>query len=528
MDLNYCIILVFGFFAGVLSVSVKHDGWRPEHRGWSTWHDHSRCSASCGGGVRTRARKCHGGRDSDDYRHCGGAAYRTESCNTHPCPDSKEHVHLSSWTTWFRHSKCSVSCGGGVQIRTRSCHGDRDSDHHHRCSGSTVSTQPCNTHPCPDTLSGRWSTWHDSSHCSVSCGGGLRTRTRSCHHHHRDHKPKGGHHDHYDYPCQGPTTRTEACNTQPCPVNGGWSRWHTQSKCSVSCGGGVKVQVRYCDNPPPRSGGQQCSGVSTQSVPCKTRLCPVNGGWSRWKVQSKCSVSCGGGVRVRARTCTNPPPGRGGQQCIGISTRSETCNTKPCPVDGGWSRWQHTSCSVTCGGGVKSYTRTCTHPSPSPGGHKCPGPSTRSEVCNTQPCPVDGGWSSWQNPSQCSVTCDGGLRTRTRTCNHPTPANGGNQCQGGSLLREHCNTSPCPVPTTTTTTTTTTMTPPTTTTTPPTTTTTPPTTTTTPPTTTTTPPTTTTTPPTTTTTPTKPPTTTTMSTPSTTKKKFFTIRAVLN
>lgn len=65
--------------------------------------------------------------------------------------DSKEHVHLSSWTSWFRHSKCSVSCGGGVQIRTRSCHGDRDSDHHHRCSGSTVSTQPCNTHPCPDT-----------------------------------------------------------------------------------------------------------------------------------------------------------------------------------------------------------------------------------------------------------------------------------------------------------------------------------------------------------------------------------------
>lgn len=67
------------------------------------------------------------------------------------------------------------------------------------------------------SVSGRWSTWHDSSHCSVSCGGGLRTRTRSCHHHHRDHKPKGGHHDHYDYPCQGPTTRTEACNTQPCP-----------------------------------------------------------------------------------------------------------------------------------------------------------------------------------------------------------------------------------------------------------------------------------------------------------------------
>lgn len=56
-------------------------------------------------------------------------------------------------------------------------------------------------------------------------------------------------------------------------------------------------------------------------------------------------------------------------------------------VDGGWSRWQPTSCSVTCGGGVKSFARTCTHPSPASGGHKCQGPSTKSEVCNTQPCP---------------------------------------------------------------------------------------------------------------------------------------------
>lgn len=33
------------------------------------------------------------------------------------------------------------------------------------------------------------------------------------------------------------------------------------------------------------------------------------------------------------------------------------------------------------------YARTCTHPSPGHGGHKCQGPSTKSEVCNTQPCP---------------------------------------------------------------------------------------------------------------------------------------------
>lgn len=34
----------------------------------------------------------------------------------------------------------------------------------------------------------------------------------------------------------------------------------------------------------------------------------LNGGWSKWKIQSECSVSCGRGVRPRVRTCNNPSP----------------------------------------------------------------------------------------------------------------------------------------------------------------------------------------------------------------------------
>lgn len=66
-------------------------------------------------------------------------------------------------------------------------------------------------------MSSGWSTWHDSSHCSVSCGGGYRTRIRSCHSHHRTHEDHQNHDDHRNHICQGPTTRTETCNTQPCP-----------------------------------------------------------------------------------------------------------------------------------------------------------------------------------------------------------------------------------------------------------------------------------------------------------------------
>lgn len=57
----------------------------------------------------------------------------------------------------------------------------------------------------------------------------------------------------------------------------------------------------------------------------------VNGGWSKWQIQSKCSVKCGGGVQTITRSCNKPTPANGGRDCRGSSTQSEICNTNPCP-----------------------------------------------------------------------------------------------------------------------------------------------------------------------------------------------------
>lgn len=54
-----------------------------------------------------------------------------------------------------------------------------------------------------------------------------------------------------------------------------------------------------------------------------------------------------------------------------------------CPrIDGGWSAWS--ACSVSCGGGVQ--TRTCDNPAPANGGAACVGPNT--QACNTTACPI--------------------------------------------------------------------------------------------------------------------------------------------
>lgn len=59
-------------------------------------------------------------------------------------------------------------------------------------------------------------------------------------------------------------------------VNGGLSQWSQFGPCTKSCGGGVRMRHRQCNNPRPRYGGKDCDEsdiVEIQS--CGIRKCPV-------------------------------------------------------------------------------------------------------------------------------------------------------------------------------------------------------------------------------------------------------------
>ncbi|XP_048736193.2 coadhesin-like [Ostrea edulis] len=402
--------------------------------GWSHWGRFGDCSVTCGHGTMIRTRTCthpapaHGGAD------CVGSPTQQYRCvKTHYCPTN------GGWSHWGSFGDCSVTCGHGTMIRTRTCthpapaHGGAD------CMGSPTDCNKCvKTHYCP--IDGGWSGWSAFGHCSVTCGNGYKTRTRSC----SNPAP-----DHDGADCHGDALNTHICREHHCPINGGWSAWNIWSKCSVTCGTGTIYRSRTCTHPAPEHGGVNCVGQPTEYKECvfhHTRHCPVDGGWSQWSTSSLCTATCGGGTRIRTRTCTQPRPEYGGDQCMGFPNETLRCAQQDCPVDGQWSAWsRYSDCTTTCGVGTKTRYRSCSNPAPLNGGKFCSGLKSEIDQCNIAPCPVDGGWGSWSSYSRCSVTCGVGIQQKQRTCTEPAPAHGGTSCVGESVVSRNCTQVDCPV-----------------------------------------------------------------------------------
>ncbi|XP_041851598.1 A disintegrin and metalloproteinase with thrombospondin motifs 15-like [Melanotaenia boesemani] len=60
----------------------------------------------------------------------------------------------------------------------------------------------------------------------------------------------------------------------------------------------------------------------------------VDGRWGKWGAFGDCSRSCGGGVQLSMRECNNPVPENGGKYCYGLRIKYRSCNLSPCPETG--------------------------------------------------------------------------------------------------------------------------------------------------------------------------------------------------
>merc|ERR1712012_1168018 len=119
-----------------------------------------------------------------------------------------------------------------------------------------------------------------------------------------------------------------------------------------------------------------------------------------------------------------------------------------CPIDGGFTAWTAwAGCSVTCEQGTWTRTRSCTNPSPQYNGAPCSGATSQTQACDAGiMCPIDGGFTAWTAWAGCSVTCEYGTWGRSRSCTNPSPQYNGAPCSGATSQTTQCNAGiMCPI-----------------------------------------------------------------------------------
>ncbi|XP_048241490.1 uncharacterized protein LOC124124850 isoform X5 [Haliotis rufescens] len=266
-------------------------------------------------------------------------------------------------------------------------------------------------------------------------------------------------------------------------VDGGWDAWTTWHivSCSATCGAnvvGVSRRVRYCDNPTPANGGKNCEGerIERNSTTCDLPECIILSGLKNLTLRVGEEMTLSAGTKASATgaaqwyrhghllhdssrvaitndntnyslTLRNLTVGDTGTYTFSFDGQTAEGHLLVV-ADGGWSVWSdwNRTCSATCGTNIPATqrrTRTCDNPEPANGGNSCTGdPSEQTtSACNLGSCdtePVDGGWDVWTSwhITSCSATCGvnvAGVLRRARYCDHPTPRNGGANCNGSRI-----------------------------------------------------------------------------------------------
>ncbi|KAM3875636.1 cartilage intermediate layer protein 1 [Diretmus argenteus] len=115
------------------------------------------------------------------------------------------------------------------------------------------------------------------------------------------------------------------------PVQAYWTDWGEWGPCSTTACNDVGIQVRQrtcvSTQPLPLLLVPACQGHHSERRECGTPPCTAK--WSPWGRWGTCSVTCGGGRRIRRRTCVRTAVT---VQCVGRPVEMQKCGKSPCPA----------------------------------------------------------------------------------------------------------------------------------------------------------------------------------------------------
>ncbi|XP_066928478.1 A disintegrin and metalloproteinase with thrombospondin motifs gon-1-like [Clytia hemisphaerica] len=267
------------------------------------------------------------------------AEYRT--CPPRECIKEDK----ANYTITINKTGCSVSCGLGTRTVTKTCIKNGTEEVLPSFCGikdTATSMEECNMKQCVDILVPTYSVKISKSNCSGECGIGFRSITIKCL---RDYNGKN---ESVDLELCGVDknnqNKTEVCQlSNECKEESKWGSWTgTNDQCSTSCGGGRIRQRRLCLT------GQNCIGDEARDIDCNENIpCPVDGGFTSWTNWTVCSTTCGSGLRMRVRECSNPSPLYGGKKCVGVTNETIKCNNKE-QCSGTYVSSFGETCNLTC------------------------------------------------------------------------------------------------------------------------------------------------------------------------------------
>ncbi|XP_038026433.1 A disintegrin and metalloproteinase with thrombospondin motifs 6 isoform X4 [Anas acuta] len=306
----------------------------------------------------------------------------------------------------------------------------------------------------PQSIDGGWGPWSIWGECSRTCGGGVSSSIRHC----DSPAPSGG-----GKYCLGERKRYRSCNTDPCPSE---ARDFREKQCAdfdnmpfrgkyynwkPYTGGGVKPCALNClaegynfytERAPAVIDGTQCNADSLDiciNGECKHVGCDnILGSDAK---EDRCRVCGGDGSTCEAiEGFFNDSLPRGGyMEVIQIPRGSVHIEIREVAMSKNYIgvQKQEVVCKRLDDNSVVQ-NNYCDPDSK---------PPENQRACNTEPCPPEWFIGDW---SECSKTCDGGMRSRTVLCirkigpSEEETLDNTNCLTHRPIEKEPCNNQSCP------------------------------------------------------------------------------------